>query len=260
MDRGIYPMLSGALAQEERIQVLSGNIANLKTVGFKRVEPVFQAVLAHTGQVSGTWGKGIGSAYPVGGNQTDASGTHIFVQSVSMATNYANGQLKKTENPFDLSIQGRGFFELQTSQGATMYTRNGVFHLDNKKQLVSEDGSLVMGEKGPIKLKKAGDTAIGPDGRVEVDGKTVAKIKLVEFPENKMPIQVGGGLFVGDGAQPAKTTTVLSGHIEESNVNTFAEMVRLVEVMRTYESAQKLLSTYDSTSDTAIQQLGDAKA
>ncbi len=255
MNRGIYPILSGALAQEERIQVLANNIANLKTGGFKRVEPVFRSVLGTAGRLTGSFGPGA-EQQPVMGGLPQGANERVFVQSVNLATNFGGGQLKKTDNHFDLAVQGKGFFEIKTPQGV-FYTRNGSFHLDNKRHLITEDGSAVMGDKGEIVLKP-GDAKVAPDGRIQVDDATVARIKLVEFPENQPPQQVGGGLFIGQNPKPVKDVTLVTGHIEESNVNSFAEMARLIEVMRSYESAQKMLTTFDKATETSIQELGRA--
>ncbi len=255
MNRGIYPILSGALAQEERIQVLSNNIANLKTGGFKRVEPVFQSVLGTAGRLAGSFGPSA-NQQPVMGGLPQGANERVFVQSLSLATNFAGGQLKKTDNPFDLAVQGRGFFEVQTPQG-TFYTRNGSFHLDSKRHLVTENGMAVMGDKGAIVLKP-GEAKVSSDGRIRVDDALAARIKLVEFPENQPPHQIGGGLFEGQNPKPVKDVSLLSGHIEESNVNSFAEMARLIEVMRSYESSQKILLSFDKMTETSIEELGRA--
>lgn len=255
MNRGIYPILSGALAQEERIQVLANNIANLKTGGFKRVEPVFQSVLGSAGRLAGSFGQSA-EQLPVSGGLPQGANERVFVQSLSLATNFGGGQLKKTDNPFDLAVQGKGFFEVQTPQG-TFYTRNGSFHLDSQRRLVTENEWAVMGDKGAIVLKP-GEAKVSPDGRIRVGDALAARVKLVEFPENEPPQQIGGGLFAGRNPKPVKDVTVLPGHIEESNVNSFGEMARLIEVMRTYESSQKLLMNFDKMTETAIQDLGRA--
>lgn len=255
MNRGIYPILSGALAQEERIQVLANNIANLKTGGFKRVEPVFRSVLGTAGRLAGSFGPGA-EQQPVMGGLPQGANERVFVQSINLATNFGGGQLKKTDNHFDLAVQGKGFFEIKTPQGV-FYTRNGAFHLDNKRHLITENGSAVMGDKGEIVLKP-GDAKVAPDGRIQVDDATVARIKLVEFPEDQPPQQIGGGLFIGQNPKPVKDITLVVGHIEESNVNSFSEMARLIEVMRSYESAQKMLTTFDKATETSIQELGRA--
>jgi len=253
MNRAIYPILSGALAQEERIQVLSNNIANVKTNGFKRSEPVFKSVLGGMGRTVGTTGAGA-DALPVLGGLPQGANERVFVRAVSLATHFGNGNLKKTDNQLDMAIQGKEFFEIRTPQGV-FYTRNGAFRLNPKGQLVTESGYEVMGDKGPITLK-AGDIKVSSDGRILVDGNQAAKIKLVEFPEGQSPEQVGGGLFTGLNAKPAKEGLVSPGYLEEANVNSFTEMVRLVEVMRTYEAAQKLVLTFDKMTETSIQDLG----
>lgn len=257
MNRGIYPILSGALAQEERIQVLSNNVANLKTSGFKRVEPVFESVLGSAGRLQASSGSAAAAFQPVvGGSPSGMTAERVFVSTVNLSTNFAGGQLKQTGNPLDIAIDGPSFFEVQTP-GGTFYTRNGSFRLDSQRRLVTEAGYAVMGDKGELKFKP-GDVKVGTDGKITVDGKSAGRIKVVDFPGNEGVRQVGNGLFTGPNPQPVKHPTLSPGHLEESNVNSFAEMVKLIEVMRTYESAQKLLMTFDKTTETSIQDLGRA--
>lgn len=256
MNRGIYPILSGALAQEERIQILSNNVANLKTAGFKRGEPVFQSVLGSAGRLQASSGSASTAFQPVVGGLPQGASERVFVSTITLSTSFAGGQMKQTGNPLDIAIDGPAFFEVQTPQG-TFYTRNGAFHLDNQRRLVTEAGYAVMGDKGELKLKP-GEVKVATDGKITVDDKSAGRLKLVEFPGNEGVRQIGNGLFIGANPKPVKTPTLSPGHLEESNVNSFQEMVKLIEVMRTYESAQKLLMTFDKTTETSIQDLGRA--
>ncbi|MBI5410639.1 MAG: flagellar hook-basal body protein [Nitrospirae bacterium] len=253
MNRGIYPILSGTIAQENRIQVLTNNIANLRTTGFKRVTPVFQAVLASSGQFAGSPGTVAASFQPVVGPQSVAP-ERVFVNSRDLATDFGAGKLRETKGQFDMAIIGPGLFEVKTDQGL-VYTRNGMFHLDDKNRLVTEKGDPVMGGKGELKLKK-GDIRVLPNGEIEVDGAVAGKIKVVEFPEDKALRQVGEGYFVGENPKPIKDVALATGHLEESNVNAFEEMVRMIQVMRTYESGQKAFQTFDKLAELLIQDVG----
>jgi flagellar basal-body rod protein FlgF len=257
MNRGIYPILSGALAQEERIQVLSNNVANLKTSGFKRGEPVFQSVLGSAGRLQASSGSASTAFQPVVGGLPQGISERVFVSTVTLSTSFSGGQMKKTGNPLDIAIDGPAFFEVQTPQGI-FYTRNGAFHLDNNRRLVTEAGYAVMGDKGSELKLKPGEVKVAADGKITVDDKSAGRLKLVEFPGNEGVRQIGNGLFIGANAKPVKNPTLVTGHLEESNVNSFEEMVKLIEVMRTYESAQKLLMTFDKTTETSIQDLGRA--
>lgn len=253
MNRGIYPILSATIAQEHRIQVLANNISNLRTTGFKRVEPVFEAVLASRGQFAGSPGSVAASFQPVVGPQSVAP-DRVFVNPRSLATDFSGGKLRETKGQFDMAIKEAGFFEVKTAQGLA-YTRNGMFHLDDKNRLVTEKGDPVMGDKGEIKLKK-GDIRVNSEGEIQVDGAVAGKIKVVEFPETKALQQTGEGYFVGENPKPIKDVALATGHLEESNVNAFEEMTEIIQVMRTYESGQKAFQTFDRLAEVAIQEVG----
>ena len=170
-------------------------------------------------------------------------------------TAFEPGPIRITGNPLDVAIQNNGFFEVKTPNGVR-YTSNGIFSLDNKRRLVSSLGHPVMGTKGEIKVPP-GNIQINGEGAIQVDGKKMGTIKVVEFPENQMPQKHAEGLFIGGNPKTVSTKPqVQSGHIEESNVNSLGEMVKMIQGMRTYESAQKLIQTLDRMTETAIQDIG----
>ena len=253
MNRGIYPILSASIAQEHRIQVLTNNIANLHTTGFKRVEPVFQAILASRGQFAGSAGGQTALTQPVMGPQS-AAPERVFVSPREMVTDFSGGELRETKNQFDIAIRGSGFFEVKTAQGL-LYTRNGMFHLDDKGRLVTEKGDPVMGTKGELTFKK-GEIKVNPDGRITVNDKVAGKIKLVEFPGIKALQQMGEGYFLGQNPKPIKDVAIAPGHLEESNVKAVEEMVEMIQVMRTYESGQKAIQTFDRLAEMLIEDVG----
>jgi flagellar basal-body rod protein FlgG len=238
MNRGIYPILSGALAQERQVQVFANNVANVNTAGFKQDEAMFRSLIAHR----------LGSMMPTGSNE------RIFVSSQGLKTVFDSGRLRKTGNPLELAIRGAGFFEVKTPQGMR-YTRNGIFHLDHQRRLVTEMGYPVMGSRGEIKLER-GEVQIGPTGVIQVNGQEAATIRFVDFPESQRPQKAEGGFFAGENPKPAKDAVVESGYIEESNVSALTEMVKLIQGMRMYESAQKLIQTFDRMTEMSVQEVG----
>lgn len=246
MNRGIYPILSGALAQERQVQVFANNIANVNTAGFKQDAPLFRSILARSGAIPPL--PGASDVRPAGAVE------RVFVTAQGLQTGFEPGRLRITGNPFDLAIQGNGFFEIKTSQGIR-YTRNGIFHLDGKRRLVTELGYPVMGQKGELRLPP-GDVRISPRGTIEVNGQQVGTIKVVEFPENGTLQKVDEGLFAGRNPKPVKDVMIQPGHLEESNVNAVGEMVKMIQSMRMYESAQKLIQTFDRMTEMAVQDVG----
>ena len=130
-----------------------------------------------------------------------------------------------------------------------------MFSLDSQRRLVTNLGYPVMGTKGEIKVPP-GAIQVGSQGGIDVDGRPVATLKLMDFPVDHMPQKYSDGLFVSNSAEPAKNPQVQGGHIEESNVNSIGEMVKMIQGMRNYESSQKLIQTLDHMAEISIQSLG----
>ena len=253
MNRGIYPILSGALAHERRMQVFANNMANVNTAGFKQDEQAFKAIFPKYHAVIPTIGHGAGLAQQIVARPFGTT-ERAFVAPHTMKTTFDAGRIRMTGNPLDLAIQGKGFFEVETPQGAR-YTRNGMLSLDNQRRLVNGLGYPVMGTKGEIKIPP-GKLEITPQGDIRVDDKPVATVKVMEFPDEEMPVKSAEGLFSSDKGKPVKNPQLLAGHIEESNVNSIGEMVKMIEGMRSYESSQKLIQTLDRMAEMAIQDIG----
>ena len=253
MNRGIYPILSGALAHERRMQVFANNMANVNTAGFKQDEQSFKAIFPRTPPAIPAMGANTGLAQQITARPFGAT-ERAFAASDRMKTTFEQGRIKLTGNPLDLAIQGHGFFEVKTPQG-TGYSRNGMLSLDNQRRLVTNLGYPVMGMNGEIKIP-VGKLDITAQGDIKVDDKPVGTIKVMEFPEGQMPQKFAEGLFVSDKGTISKNPQIQSGHIEESNVNSIGEMVKMIEGMRSYESAQKLIQTLDHMAEVAIQDVG----
>lgn len=130
-----------------------------------------------------------------------------------------------------------------------------MLSLDNQRRLVNGLGYPVMGTKGEIKIPP-GKVDITPQGDIRVDDKPVTTIKIMDFPEDEMPVKSAEGLFASEKGKPVKNPQLLAGHIEESNVNSIGEMVKMMEGMRSYESAQKFIQTIDRMAELAIQDIG----
>lgn len=253
MNRAIYPILSGAVAQEKQMQVFANNLANVNTTGFKQDQQAFRGLLARasatvqTAMPSMTLAASITSR-PAGPTE------RVFAEAHALRTAFEPGRIRITGNSLDMAIQGNGFFEVKTPQGVR-YTRNGMFSLDNQRRLVTNLGHPVMGGKGEIRIPP-GSIQVNAQGAIQVDGNPVGTVKVVEFPEAGMPQKYTEGLFTGGKPKPSANPQVQSGHIEESNVNALGEMVKMIQGMRTYESAQKLIQTLDRMTETAIQDVG----
>ncbi|MFQ5588120.1 MAG: flagellar basal-body rod protein FlgF [Nitrospiria bacterium] len=250
----IYPVLSGALAQEKRLEIITNNLANVGTTGFKKDVAVFEGL---TPDIPPTAGTATQPLNPLIG--ADAT----FGRLKAVSTDFSSGPIQVTGEPLDLAIQGEGFFAVQTPAGVR-YTRNGHFTLDAGGQLVTMRGDAVLGSAGPINLPP-GVVAIDTSGAISVKGAeagaAVVEIDLlpiftVSNPENMK--KVGAGLFevVGGSAVPSLEGRIQQGAIEGSNVNPVEEMVAMVEVMRLYEAAQKAMQTADEIAAKAANEVG----
>lgn len=253
MNRAIYPILSGALAQERQMQVFANNMANVNTPGFKQDGQGFKSVMARAQAAVPAFVHSAGFGQQIGVTPAGPA-ERVFAAPSGVHTSFEAGRLRITGNPLDAAIQGSGFFEIKTPQGVR-YTRSGMFSLDSQRRLVTNLGYPVMGTKGEIKIPP-GTVQVSAQGGIDVDGRSVGTLKVMDFPPDHMPQKHFEGLFASDSAQPAKNPQIQGGHIEESNVNSIGEMVKMIQGMRSYESSQKLIQTLDHMAEVSIQDVG----
>jgi flagellar basal-body rod protein FlgG len=173
-------------------------------------------------------------------------------------TLFEQGQLERTDYAYDLAIDGKGFFEIESPLG-TLYTRDGRFKIDEFGFLNTAEGFEVVGLDGPIEIFDD-NVQINSFGEVIVDGVTVDKISVVNI-ENSFDLEkYGGGYFrMAEGVEVDAgelEATVRQGYIEKSNANNLIEMIQLMELYRNYESNQRMVVAYDQTLDKAVNQIG----
>ncbi len=250
----IYPVLSGALAQEKRLELITNNLANVSTSGFKKDIAVFEGLTPLLTDAAGTTVQA----------QTRLLGSDsTFALLKSVKTDFSAGAIQVTDEPLDLAIQGEGFFAVQTPEGLR-YTRNGRFTLDSDRQIVTTSGYPLLGSGGPISLPP-GIVSIDSNGGISVRGAeagaTITAVDIlplytVSNPDNLK--KMGASLFevVSGTAQPSTEGRVLQGALEGSNVNPVQEMVAMITVMRLYEAAQKAIQTADDIAGKAANEIG----
>jgi flagellar basal-body rod protein FlgF len=240
--RGLYIAASGMLAESDRQDVIANNLANVTTSGFRRSEMTsqpFAAMLVSNMGVPGT--PQVGNL-PMG---VEITGTHRIE---------AQGPLRSTGNPLDVALVGTGYLTVQAPGGAKAYTRAGDLQVSGKGQLATSTGSVVLGENGPITVKD-GPVTISSDGRVSQGGAEIGRLRIVDLKPGSLTAQ-GDTLVTGTEAGPAKGTQVRQGYLEGSSVNTVTEMVKLIEVMRSFEANQKAVSAQDETLEQAVTKVG----
>lgn len=243
MIRGFYAAVSGMVAHFNRAQIVSNNLANLGTVGYKEDVNTFRSFRSILLNRMGPEG-----ARPVGqmGAGTEISPTVLKVDQ---------GSLRATGNPLDLAVDGPGFIAVQTPTGVS-YTRTGQFYRDRLGQVVTADGMLVLGQNGPMTLPD-GDPQFGPDGTLRVNGAVVDQLQLFEFANPRELRKTGGNRFQADEAPTAATgTTVRGGFVEESNVDPTRAMVDLIMVQRAYDASQTLTKLHDDVLRSTVNEVG----
>lgn len=243
----IGSILSGTMSQEMRLEILSNNMANANTVGFKE-DRVFR--IPET--PASVWNN-------LSANQTkDVSINNISSLPVGTFTNFEQGQLKETGNVLDMALEGEGFFSVQTSKGM-QYTRKGSFALDSNGTLVTQEGYPVLG-KGGSQIQISGQqVVVDPNGAIIVDDVEVGALNIVEFANKTGLLKTGDSIYSQqnpkDPGAPAKKTVVQQRFIEGSNVDPVKMMTEMINVMRGYESYQKVLQSLNEI-DTKTNEVG----
>lgn len=257
MNEALYTAASGALVQQIRLEVLSNNLANVNTVGFKGDRTIFSTVLGSAAAAGEQTGDAATSARSVA-SVSGVSSTNVGVVLEGVKTDFSAGPVTQSGNPLDVALNGNGFFSVKTPTG-TLYTRAGTFFLDAEERLVTADGFPVLGEGGEVRIQ--GETVtIGADGTVQVDGNQVATLKVVEFSPETVMQKIGDTLCapLDPTATESKAVSceVLQGYVEQSNVNAVKSMTEMIEVLRAYEAYQKVIQAVDGVTGTLINEVG----
>ena len=257
MIKGLYTAYTGMINEQHRMDVLTNNLANADTNGFKKegaTSQSFDSMLAYKlrdiSEGDRRMAKRIGMNNPgvkIGEGYTD----------------FSEGPMKVTGNPFDLALTDRGFFAVEFTNKAgetsVKYTRDGNFTLTQDGRLVTQDGDPVLDESGqPIEIDPLQKAEINTSGQIVQDGRVVATIQVADFEDYNYLERYGENYFQPiEGAQEKEAAAqVYSGALETSNISVFTEMVNMIAVSRAYESNQKMITTIDGTLDIAANQIG----
>jgi flagellar basal-body rod protein FlgG len=250
MDASMWVAKTGLDAQQTRMNVISNNLANVNTAGFKRDRAVFEDMLYQNIKQAG--------------GQTDANsqaptglmlGTGVRV--VATEKIHAQGNMMTTQNPLDLAIAGGGFFQIAQTDGTLAYTRDGGFKLSNSGQLVTSSGALL--QPAITVPQNAAALSVGRDGTVSVEltgggNQVIGQIQVARFinpsglqslGQNLLKETPASGppqvLVAGQGG----AGSIIQGSLEASNVNVVEEMVNMIETQRAYEINSKAISAVD---------------
>lgn len=256
MLKGLYTAHTGMRNEQNRMDIMTNNLANASTVGFKKegsTSQAFDTILAvKLKDVS----VGVGRVEPIGVNRPG-------VKIGENYTDYTQGSFRITNNTFDLALGGEGFFAVEFTnkmgETSTMYTRAGNFTLTEEGYLVTTDGDYLLDENNNrIKLDPLKGADIMQDGTISQDGNVIARIQVADFADYDYLERYGETYFTPlEGAELIQSSaSVQSGVLEMANVQVVSEMVNMITITRQYESNQKVLQTYDSSLEIAVNQLG----
>jgi len=251
MLRSLWTAATGMIAQQTNIDVISNNLANVNTTGFKKGRAEFQDLLYQTIRPAGVTNN-LGVQYP-----TPIEIGH-GVRLASTSKFFGQGDPVQTSNPTDLTIEGEGFFMVQLPDGETGYTRDGSFKIDSAGNLVTTEGYFVMPETTippdttSLAIRENGDVVIGVPGTAQME--TVGQIKTAKFINPAGLESVGKNIYKeteGSG-EPVEGIpgfegygTIAAGMLESSNVKVVEEMVNLIAGQRAYEINAKAITTSD---------------
>jgi flagellar basal-body rod protein FlgG len=243
MNSGIYPAVSGSLAAMHKLDVISNNLANINTPGFKKDKMSFEGLLS-------------GNVNPPSVPQSTTADP--ILQKENIYIDYSNGPINQSGNPLDLALDGDGFFAVTTPEG-TAYTRQGNFRTSADSTLVTADGYPVQSAGGTPILIQGSKIEIDSKGAVMVDGTQAGIISVVDFDKPYNLTKIGSALFVSADPQlapQAGKAQIQQGNIEGSNVESISEMVQLIETNRYFEACSKVIKGFDDIASKAANELG----
>jgi len=249
MNLALYAAATGMEAQQLNLNNIANNIANVNTTGYKRQKIEFQDMLYQNPKAAGGE-SGSGAIVPVGVEL--GNGTRV----ASTAKIHTQGQLTQTDEKMDVAIEGAGFFQVQRSDGTTVYTRDGAFKVTSDGQVTNSDGMLIQSGFQAVPTD-ATDVYISSNGYVTVDtpnGESSFRLQLVRFANPAGLKSLGGNLYEETPASGAPEIgnpgesgfgSLRQGFLELSNVDVVEEMVNMIVAQRAYEINSKSIQTAD---------------
>lgn len=250
--KALYIAATGMQAQQRNVEVISHNIANMRTTGFKRQRPEFQDLLYQTLKRAGTQSSDTGTVVPAGIQ------LGMGVKTAAIYRIHVQGDLTGTEKDLDVAIRGEGFYQIALPDGRTAYTRDGAFELDADGNLVTQDGYRV--EPAITVPQNARKVIINAEGQVQVvlDNEStpqdIGQIELARFVNKSGLEAIGDNLFLETPASGSPSTgtpntdgfgSLAQRFLEQSNVNAVAEISDLIAAQRAYEMNARVISATD---------------
>jgi flagellar basal-body rod protein FlgF len=274
MFRGLYTATAGMISQQRRQEMLSNNLANVNTPGYKADQAslrAFPEMLLH--QIGGTGSKS--NVLPRVSSPIGELSTGVYMQET--LPNFIQGDLQETGNRMDLALlqgtipvdeetgeSGVLFFLVANEQGESRLTRNGRFTVDSAGNLVTNQGEFLLSIEGERIQVNSERFTVRDDGSIEEDGLIVAQLDVALVDNPNSLVKEGNGLYRFDVEEdfesavnnPDVTYQLQQGFIERSNVNTEETMVKMLNAYRGFEANQKVIQAYDRSMDKAVNEVG----
>ena len=248
MLRGLYLAHTGMLTQQRRMDVVTNNLANATTAGFKQDDLLSRSFEAELiGRLEDP--AMMSTATPVG---TFSHGVHID----EVATSFEQGSLEETGLATDLALSGDAFFAMATPAGER-YTRAGNFKVSAAGVLTTQEGWPVLGPDGPLNIGQNG-FAVSPSGRIQTPGGSL-QLRLVEFENPQGLRKEGANLYSNFDAtirETAGTSEVRQGFLESSNVDLSSQMASMIEIYRSHEINQRMVKIFDEKLGKSVNEIG----
>ncbi|MBC2580669.1 flagellar basal-body rod protein FlgG [Clostridium sp. DJ247] len=259
MIRGLYTAVSGMITQEAKQDVITNNLANANTVGYKgdnlSIKRFDDVLLQNYDKVVG------------GKNVKNVIGSLSLGSEVdSVNTNFTQGMIQSTDKPTDFAIKGKGFFTVQRNDGINnteYYTRDGHFHVNMNGVLVNDSGDIVIArnlQTNQLEPINVGNGKITSDvnGNISVNNVKMYKLYTVDFGDYKNLKKVGDNLYAGTNPTEVNST-VRQNSLERSNINIINEMSDMITTMRSFETNQKIIQSLDDTLGKAVNEVGSVR-
>lgn len=256
MIRAMYSSASGMQAEQTNIDVISNNLANVNTNGYKRATLQFQDLMYQTDKSPGA---------RLADGSTTATGLQVGfgVQPVATSRDFSQGDMVSSGGTYDLAIQGKGFFQVQMPDGTFAYTRDGSFKINQNGNLVNNSGYKLVGvdqidtQATEVSISRDGAVTANVNGQLQA----LSPITLAAFANPEGLKAVGDNLYVEtDASGPVQSSqppgqngvgTIAQGYTESSNVRVVEEMVKMIQAQRAYEVNSKAIQASDEMLSTA---------
>ncbi|MBW4330455.1 flagellar hook basal-body protein [Stakelama sp. CBK3Z-3] len=243
MDITSYVLLSHEQALRRRMDVVSNNMANLSTAGFKREDPLFREYVERTG------------------NADAPTRTTSMVLDYGTVHDTSAGSFQVTDNPLDIMIDGPGYLSVETPEGGVAYTRAGYLKVAEDGTLTNAAGMRLLGEGGrpiTVPVEDAGRLSIADDGTIKGPNGELGRVAVTMFDNEASVDPRGDGMFTGQGGREltAAETRLRSGGIEGSNVQPIVETTNMVAILRAYQTSMRMAESMNDIRKSAIDKLG----